>query len=77
MAFFFFRKKQTRKPVECVVECQKITANHKKQTSQISEFSASLYVSGLIELISWICIFTVESQYPVFPHPTFPSGYTG
>ena len=53
IAFFFAGKKQSkqtkkktkkkkRKSLECVVECQKITASHKNQTSQVSEFSASL-----------------------------------
>ena len=45
IAFFFAGKnktnKQTRKPLECIVECQ-ITGNHEKQTCQVSEFSASL-----------------------------------
>ena len=46
IAYFFAGKnkqnKQSRKPLECVVECQKITGNREKQTSQVSEFSASL-----------------------------------
>ena len=48
IAFFFFfagknsQSKQTTKPLECVVECQKITASHKNKTSQVSEFSVSL-----------------------------------
>ena len=64
------------KKKKSVVEHQKISANHKNQTSQVNTFSTFLCMGSLGSLKFFVRYTFIQDLYTIILHPDFPSGHT-